>query len=70
MKIEKLIWCFCIPGVSAGHYTAYAKNPHTDVWYHYNDEMTSKQKPQEEDFSNAYILFYSRRETDSKPCNL
>ncbi|XP_074103922.1 uncharacterized protein LOC141530617 isoform X2 [Cotesia typhae] len=63
--------CVChYGGVSAGHYTAYAKNPHTDVWYHYNDELTSKQKPQEEDFSNAYILFYSRRETDSKPCNL
>ncbi|XP_008555199.1 uncharacterized protein LOC103576663 [Microplitis demolitor] len=63
--------CVChYGGVSAGHYTAYAKNPHTDVWYHYNDEMTSKQKPQEEDFSNAYILFYSRRETNSKPCNL
>ncbi|KAK2581563.1 hypothetical protein KPH14_005214 [Odynerus spinipes] len=63
--------CVChFGGVSAGHYTAYAKNPHTDVWYYYNDEVTSKQKPQEEDFSNAYILFYSRQGVNLKSCNL
>lgn len=59
-----------IVGVSAGHYTAYAKNPRTDVWYYYNDEITSRQKPQDEDFSNAYILFYSRQGTNLKPCNI
>lgn len=59
-----------ILGVSAGHYTAYAKNPRTDVWYYYNDEITSRQKPQDEDFSNAYILFYSRQGTNLKPCNI
>lgn len=59
-----------ISGVSAGHYTAYAKNPRTDVWYYYNDEITSRQKPQDEDFSNAYILFYSRQGTNLKPCNI
>lgn len=59
-----------LSGVSAGHYTAYAKNPRTDVWYYYNDEITSRQKPQDEDFSNAYILFYSRQGTNLKPCNI
>ncbi|XP_015120377.1 uncharacterized protein LOC107043396 isoform X1 [Diachasma alloeum] len=63
--------CVChFGGVSAGHYTAYAKNPRTDCWHHYNDEVTSRQKPQEEDFSNAYILFYNRQGTNSKPCNI
>ncbi|XP_046829167.1 uncharacterized protein LOC124428759 isoform X1 [Vespa crabro] len=63
--------CVChFGGVSAGHYTAYAKNPHTDVWYYYNDEVTSKQIPQEEDFSNAYILFYSRQGVNLKSFNL
>ncbi|XP_043287168.1 uncharacterized protein [Venturia canescens] len=63
--------CVChFGGVSAGHYTAYAKNPRTDVWYYYNDEAISRQKPQEEDYSNAYILFYSRQGTNTKPCNI
>ncbi|KAJ8674778.1 hypothetical protein QAD02_010564 [Eretmocerus hayati] len=63
--------CVChFGGVSAGHYTAYAKNPKMDVWHYYNDEMTSKQKPQEEDFSNAYILFYSRQGSSMKQCNI
>ncbi|XP_014209572.1 ubiquitin carboxyl-terminal hydrolase 11 isoform X2 [Copidosoma floridanum] len=63
--------CVChFGGVSAGHYTAYAKNPQMDVWHYYNDEMTSKQKPQEEDFSNAYILFYSQQGSSVKQCNI
>ncbi|KAK0164083.1 hypothetical protein PV328_002749 [Microctonus aethiopoides] len=63
--------CVChYGGVSAGHYTAYAKNPQTDIWYHYNDEVSNKQKPQEEDFSNAYILFYCRQGTNTKLCNI
>lgn len=53
-------------GVSAGHYTAYAKNPQTDSWHYYNDDVISRQKPQEQDFSNAYILFYSRQGTRTK----
>lgn len=61
---------YIVIGVSAGHYTAYAKNPRTDTWYYYNDEITSRQKPQEEDFSNAYILFYSRQGTNLKSCNI
>ncbi|XP_058798779.1 ubiquitin carboxyl-terminal hydrolase 4-like isoform X2 [Phymastichus coffea] len=63
--------CVChFGGVSAGHYTAYAKNPQTDVWHYYNDDITSKQKPHEEDFSNAYILFYSRQGSNVKQCNI
>ncbi|XP_034941167.1 ubiquitin carboxyl-terminal hydrolase 10-like isoform X2 [Chelonus insularis] len=63
--------CVChYGGVSAGHYTAYARNPNTGIWYYYNDEFTNKQKPQEEDFSNAYILFYCRQDVNTKPCNL
>ncbi|KAF7990988.1 hypothetical protein HCN44_000793 [Aphidius gifuensis] len=64
--------CVChFGGVAAGHYTAYAKNPRTDIWHYYNDEITSRQKPQDEDFSNAYILFYSRQGTNnSKPNNI
>ncbi|XP_012252717.2 uncharacterized protein LOC105684145 isoform X2 [Athalia rosae] len=63
--------CVChFGGVSAGHYTAYARNPRTDMWHYYNDEVTTRQKPQEEDFSNAYILFYSRQGTNTKPCNI
>ncbi|XP_046608674.1 uncharacterized protein LOC124299491 isoform X2 [Neodiprion virginianus] len=63
--------CVChFGGVSAGHYTAYARNPRTDTWHYYNDELTTRQKPQEEDFSNAYILFYSRQGTSAKPCNI
>ncbi|XP_031783656.1 uncharacterized protein LOC100115425 isoform X2 [Nasonia vitripennis] len=63
--------CVChFGGVSAGHYTAYAKNPQTDIWHYYNDDVTSRQKPQEEDFSNAYILFYSRQGASVKQCNI
>ncbi|XP_043480258.1 uncharacterized protein LOC122509966 isoform X1 [Leptopilina heterotoma] len=64
--------CVChFGGVSAGHYTAYARNPRTDLWHYYNDEETSKKKPHDEDFSNAYILFYNRQQgTNLKPCNI
>ncbi|XP_011499949.1 PREDICTED: uncharacterized protein LOC105363848 [Ceratosolen solmsi marchali] len=63
--------CVChFGGVSAGHYTAYAKNPQTDTWHYYNDDVTSRQKPQDEDYSNAYILFYSRQGASVKQCNI
>ncbi|XP_065350294.1 uncharacterized protein LOC135946144 [Cloeon dipterum] len=47
-------------GVSCGHYTAFAKHPTSNEWYNYNDEMASKRNPQEEEFSNGYVLFYQR----------
>ena len=55
--------CFgCILlGVNAGHYTSYAKHPMTKQWHYFNDETTSAQTPQDEDYSNAYILFYQRQ---------
>nr|CAD7260443.1 unnamed protein product [Timema shepardi] len=54
--------CVChYGGSSAGHYTAYSKNPRTGDWHHFNDENVAKQRPQEEDYSNAYILFYQKQ---------
>lgn len=68
--MSEIVIVFIFAGVSAGHYTAYTRNPQTSVWHYYNDEATSKQKPQEEDFSHAYILFYTRQESNLKSCNI
>lgn len=60
--VYNLYACVChYGGVSAGHYTAYAKHPLNSDWHHFNDDTVSHQKPQEEDFSNAYILFYQKQ---------
>lgn len=48
-------------GASAGHYTAYARNPNSGDWHLFNDETVTAQKPQEEDFCNAYVLFYQKQ---------
>lgn len=48
-------------GSAAGHYTSYAKNPRTTEWHYFNDDIVTKQKPQEEDYSHAYILFYQKQ---------
>ncbi|XP_026689143.1 uncharacterized protein LOC103524244, partial [Diaphorina citri] len=56
--------CF-ISGVSAGHYTAYTLHPNTKEWHYFNDETVLEQRPQDEDFNNAYILFYKKRDEDS-----
>ncbi|XP_049763411.1 uncharacterized protein LOC126092050 [Schistocerca cancellata] len=54
--------CVChFGGASAGHYTAYTKNPRTNEWHYYNDDIVTKQKPQEDDYSSAYILFYQKQ---------
>ncbi|KAK7793466.1 hypothetical protein R5R35_013843 [Gryllus longicercus] len=54
--------CVChFGGSAAGHYTAYSKNPQTNEWHYYNDESVTKQRPQEEDYCNAYILFYQKQ---------
>jgi ubiquitin C-terminal hydrolase len=58
MYLKPMILMFA--GASAGHYTAFAKHPRTSEWYNYNDETTTKKPPQEEDYSNGYILFYQR----------
>eukprot|EP00057_Strongylocentrotus_purpuratus_P023857 XP_011678331.1 PREDICTED: uncharacterized protein LOC583829 [Strongylocentrotus purpuratus] len=48
-------------GVNAGHYTAFVKNPWSGQWQYCNDETVSHQEPLEQDASNVYILFYSRK---------
>lgn len=48
-------------GVTAGHYTAYTQHLQTSEWHYFNDASFNKQKPQEEDFSNAYVLFYKKQ---------
>lgn len=50
-----------ISGVSVGHYIAYTRHPVTNEWHCYNDENVSKQKPPEEEYCNAYILFYKKK---------
>ncbi|XP_026286437.1 uncharacterized protein LOC113212074 isoform X1 [Frankliniella occidentalis] len=60
--IYNLYACVChYGGVSAGHYTAYAKHPVSSDWHNFNDDTVNHQKPQEEDYSNAYILFYQKQ---------
>ncbi|XP_013415343.1 uncharacterized protein LOC106177185 [Lingula anatina] len=56
--------CVChFGGVTAGHYTAYSKHPQLNRWSYYNDELVTEQRPTEDDYSNAYILFYQRKGT-------
>ncbi|XP_034230105.1 uncharacterized protein LOC117638965 [Thrips palmi] len=60
--VYNLYACVChYGGVSAGHYTAYAKHPVNSEWHSFNDETVIHQKPQDEDYSNAYILFYQKQ---------
>ncbi|CAH1406352.1 unnamed protein product [Nezara viridula] len=60
--------CVChIGGVSAGHYTTYAQHPYTHQWHYFNDSFVSKQSPLEEDYSNAYILFYKKQGLQPPP---
>ena len=46
-------------GVSAGHYTAYAKHCMTGKWLYCNDSSVTSQEPSLND-ERAYILFYRR----------
>lgn len=60
--LYNLYACVChYGGVSAGHYTAYAKHPVNSEWHSFNDETVTHQKPQDDDYSNAYILFYQKQ---------
>ena len=47
--------------LEGGHYTAFAKNPVHDKWFHFDDSTV--QHASEEDIVNsaAYVLFYKRR---------
>lgn len=44
-----------------GHYTSYAKHIESEDWYFYNDESAIKTVPGQEDYCNAYILFYKKQ---------
>lgn len=52
-----------VQGVSAGHYTAFAKHAVTGKWYFFNDSNVSVQEPVPSD-DRAYILFYDRIDPD------
>ena len=49
-------------GLGGGHYTAFAKNPLSGDWLHFNDSSVSDvRNPQEVVSAAAYALFYKRR---------
>lgn len=47
--------------MNCGHYTGYSKHATTGEWYYFNDDTVVKKEPQDEDFRNAYILFYQKK---------
>jgi ubiquitin carboxyl-terminal hydrolase 4/11/15 len=48
--------------LSFGHYTAYAKNHFTGVWYDYNDSSVTQVEEGESVVTQAaYVLYYKRR---------
>lgn len=55
------IFFFFFVGTSMGHYTAYTKHCELEDWYCYNDETATKSKPGNEEYCNAYILFYKKQ---------
>lgn len=49
--------------LSFGHYTAYAKNHATGVWYDFNDSSVSEVGPYGNVVTSAaYVLYYKRRD--------
>nr|XP_053639108.1 ubiquitin carboxyl-terminal hydrolase 11-like isoform X2 [Cherax quadricarinatus] len=61
-QLYNLYACVCHMGVAqAGHYTAFARSPVTGEWHHFNDDSVTRQKPREEEYSTAYLLFYHRQ---------
>ncbi|KAK7074137.1 hypothetical protein SK128_019422 [Halocaridina rubra] len=62
--LYNLYACVCHMGVAqAGHYTAFARSPVTGEWHYFNDDSVTRQKPREEEYSTAYLLFYHRQGT-------
>ncbi|CAI6367923.1 unnamed protein product [Macrosiphum euphorbiae] len=60
--VYDLYACVCHTGsTSMGHYTSYTKHVDTDDWHYYNDETAIKTTPGQEDYCNAYILFYKKQ---------
>ncbi|KAG7159460.1 Ubiquitin carboxyl-terminal hydrolase 10-like 2, partial [Homarus americanus] len=63
-KMYNLYAYVCHTGVAqAGHYTAFARSPVTGEWHYFNDDSVTRQKPREEEYSTAYLLFYHRQGT-------
>lgn len=63
-QLYNLYACVCHMGVAqAGHYTAFARSPVTGEWHYFNDDSVTRQKPREEEYSTAYLLFYHRQGT-------
>ncbi|XP_077488380.1 ubiquitin carboxyl-terminal hydrolase 15-like isoform X1 [Amblyomma americanum] len=49
-------------GMGGGHYTAFAKNKETELWYHFDDNSVSQASEENVVSKAAYVLFYARRE--------
>ncbi|RUS20144.1 hypothetical protein BC937DRAFT_86292, partial [Endogone sp. FLAS-F59071] len=52
-------------GLGGGHYTAYAKNFETNVWYNFDDNHVTSVDVKSIMTTAAYLLFYRRRPTVS-----
>jgi len=48
-------------GIGGGHYTAYARNPDSNIWYEFNDKSVSRVSENEIVTAAAYVLFYRRK---------
>ncbi|XP_060879913.1 ubiquitin carboxyl-terminal hydrolase 15-like isoform X2 [Metopolophium dirhodum] len=60
--VYDLYACVCHTGsTSMGHYTSYTKHVESEDWHYYNDETAIKTIPGQEDYCNAYILFYKKQ---------
>ncbi|KAF0690341.1 Aste57867_18272 [Aphanomyces stellatus] len=51
-------------GLGGGHYTAKAKNPRNNKWYSFNDSYASESSADAAVTSQAYVLFYLRRQSE------
>lgn len=47
--------------VYGGHYTAFAKHPYLEKWFHYSDTRVTSTSKKNVQTSDAYILFYELR---------
>jgi len=48
--------------MGGGHYTAFAKNPHFNKWFEFDDETVSSISESSVVSRAAYVLFYKRRD--------
>lgn len=71
-KVSLIYDCFAVSNhfgsAGFGHYTAYAMNPFTKSWYNFDDSSVSSVNPKLHNItgSQAYNLFYRRRDTDGQ----